>query len=108
MARVAPGLPSFTTTVPAPCRAPAVLVAGVCVTHVPSRATTMPAPAGPDLDPAAPESSLPLDDPASGSGPAVSVGAQASGDDGNGDEPEEDHAGEPDDAPEHPSRTPVG
>jgi hypothetical protein len=94
VARVAPSVPSFTTTMPAPCIAPAVLVAGTCVTHVPGRATSLPAPAGPDLDLDAPGSSLPLDIPASGSGPAVSVREHASGDDDGDAEHDDDVRGQ--------------
>ena len=101
VARVAPTVPSFTTTMPAPCSAPAVLVAGTCVTHVPGPPTTLPAPAGPDLDPEAPGSSLPLDNPAPGSGPAVSQHQDVTGDDENA-EHDEDHAGEPDDDASEP------
>jgi hypothetical protein len=98
VARVAPSLPSFTTTVPAPCSAPAVLVGGTCVTHVPGPATTLPAPAGPDLDPDAAGSSLPLDIPASGSGPAVTARERTSGDDGQDEGAGDgDHVDEPDD-----------
>lgn len=37
-------VPTFTRVVPAPCTAPAVLVAGTCVTHVAGRPTVLPAP----------------------------------------------------------------